>query len=76
MCSEMCEYEETIQSLFDTMRTQFSTKMDTEMKTLFQELEWKILCCMHIKNERSSFFDKSLRQLIPVEIDDLNKYLQ
>lgn len=72
------EFEDTIRELFkSTLEEMHDSK---NISHALKELEWKILCSYHMNEKSNSTsvsnrIDMRLRQMIPVELHDLNASL-
>jgi hypothetical protein len=82
ICVEMkmevdVEFEDTVRELFKGVMQDIPESGDTELCHKMKELEWKVLCSYRMNNQQKKLpsFDLRLRQLIPVEIHDLNASL-
>jgi hypothetical protein len=45
------------------------------IQTTFHELKWQLLCVMAMSNSNSNVSTSSLRQLVPVNLNDLNEWV-
>jgi hypothetical protein len=67
--------EETLTAIFNTIEKRLATDDIEPLRESFQELKWTMMCLLAIQRQENKRPNESLYQLMPTEIECLNRCL-